>query len=170
MQQTATGKSSGNQWAHYTEAGATFDLDDVRFQPFIGFQYMYLDQQGFNENGAGSFNLSTEGQTINSVRNSFGARLSRETVIRNVLVVPTLAARYQHEWGNGTQLISSSFSGVPTAQFATSGTQTGRNFGLITLGATAYLTDQFSVYGLVDTQFASRYTAVMGSGGIQYSW
>ena len=170
VQQTATGKSSGNQWAHYTEAGATFDLDDVRFQPFIGFQYMYLDQQGFNESGAGSFNLSTEGQTINSVRNSFGARLSRETVIRNVLVVPTLAARYQHEWGNGTQLISSSFSGVPTAQFATSGTQTGRNFGLITMGATAYLTEQFSVYGLVDTQFASKYTAVMGSGGIQYSW
>lgn len=170
FQQTATGKSSGNQWAHYTEAGATYDFDDVRLQPFIGFQYMYLNQQGFNENGGGTFDLSTDGQSINSIRNTFGARLSRETVIRNVLVVPTLAARYQHEWGNGTQLISSSFSGVPTVQFATSGTQTGRNFGLITLGATAYLTERFSVYGLVDTQFASKYSAVMGSGGIQYSW
>lgn len=170
IQQTATGTSSGNQYAHYTEAGATFDFDDVRLQPFLGLQYMYLNQKGFNESGGGTFNLSNDGQTISSLRNTFGARISRETMIRNTLVIPTLAARYQHEWGDGTQLISSSFSGVPTVQFATSGAQTGRNFGLITLGATAYFTERFSVYGLVDTQFASKYSAVMGSGGLQYSW
>ena len=167
---TASGKSSGNQWAHYTEAGTTMSFDDVKLQPFMGLQYMYLDQRGYTETGAGSLNLTTDNQIVNSLRQSFGARLSRETMWGSMLVIPTLAARYQHEFGNGTQLLTSSFSGAPTVQFATSGAQTGRNFGLFTLGATAYISDQFSIYGSVDTQIASQYTAIIGSGGLQYSW
>ncbi len=170
VNQAASGSYSGNQWAHYTELGTTFELDDIRLQPFTGMQYMHLDQNGFTETGAGSLNLTTDGQTVDSVRNGIGARLSTETMWSNVLVVPTLSAQYQHEWGNGTQLISSSFSGVPTAQFITTGDRTGRDFGLFTLNATAYLTERFSLYGTVNAQVASRYHAIIGSGGFQYSW
>ena len=131
---------------------------------------MYLDQQGATESGAGSFNLTTGHQIVNSVRTSFGGRVYHETTIGRVLVVPSLSARYQHEWGNGTQLISSSFSGAPTLQFVTSGSQIGRDFGLFTLGATAYMTTNFSVYGSVDAQVATNYAAVIGAGGLQYSW
>ena len=170
IQQTASGTSSGNQWAHYTEGGVTYDLDEFKAQPFLGLQYMYLDQQGATESGAGSFNLTTGHQIVNSVRTSFGGRVYHETTIGRVLVVPSLSARYQHEWGNGTQLISSSFSGAPTLQFVTSGSQIGRDFGLFTLGATAYMTTNFSVYGSVDAQVATNYAAVIGAGGLQYSW
>jgi len=170
FQQTATGSSSGNQWAHYTEGGTTFSFDELRLQPFLGLQYMYLDQRGYSESGAGSLDMTTGHQIVNSVRNSLGARLLYETTWGNTLVVPSLSARYQHEWGNGTQLISSSFSGAPTAQFATSGNHTGRDFGLFTLGATAYVTERFSIYGNVDTQVAASFFALIGSGGIQYSW
>ncbi len=169
-QVTATGTSSGNQWAHYTEAGKTFDFDDVRLQPFVGVQYMYLDQQGYTESGAGSLDLTTSRQIVNSTRSSIGARLSRETSWGSVLITPSLSARYLHEFGNGTQLISSSLSGAPTATFATSGNHTGRDFGLFTLGATAYLSERCSLYGNVDTQVASSFFALIGSGGIQYSW
>ena len=170
IQQTASGNSSGNQWAHYTEAGMNFDLDELRLQPFAGVQYMYLDQRGYNESGAGGLDLMTSSQIINSVRSSFGGRLYHETTWGGILVVPSLAARYQHEWGNGTQLITSSFSGAPTAQFVVSGNHTGRDFGLFTLGATAYVTDRFSLYGTIDTQVASGYTALIGAGGLQYQW
>ena len=167
---TATGNSNGNQWSHYSEGGATFEFDELRIQPFLGLQYMYLDQGGYSESGAGSLDLSTSSQTVNSLRNAIGARVYHEAMWGNVLVIPSLSARYQHEWGNGTQLISSSFSGAPTAQFVTSGNHTGRDFGLVTLSATAYVTDRFSVYAMVDTQFASSLFALIGSGGIQYSW
>ena len=170
IQQTASGSSSGNQWAHYTEGGMNFDFDELRLQPFLGLQYMYLDQRGYNESGAGSLDLITSGQIINSVRSNFGARLYHETTWRGILVVPSLAARYQHEWGNGTQLVTSSFSGAPTVQFVTAGNHTGRDFGLFTLGANAYITNAFSLYGTVDTQVASGYSALIGSGGLQYQW
>jgi outer membrane autotransporter protein len=170
IQKTASGSSSGNQWAHYTEGGLTYEIDEFRVQPFLGFQYMYLNQQGYTESGAGSLDLTTGSQIINSVRNSIGARVYHETMWGQTLVIPSLSARYQHEWGNGTQLISSSFSGAPTLQFTTAGNHTGRDFGLFTLGATAYLTPRFNLYGSVDTQVALNYSAIIGSGGIQYSW
>ena len=170
FQASASGSSSGNQWAHYTEGGLTYEIDEFRVQPFLGVQYMYLNQQGYHESGAGSLDLTTGSQIINSVRNSFGARVYHETMWGQTLVVPSLSARYQHEWGNGTQLISSSFSGAPTLQFATSGNHTGRDFGLFTVGATAYLTPRFSLFGSVDTQVALNYTALIGAGGLQYSW
>ncbi len=170
IQQTASASSSGNQWAHYTEGGMNFDFDELRLQPFLGLQYLYLDQKGYNESGAGSLDLMTSSQIINSVRTGFGGRLYHETTWGGILVVPSLAARYLHEWGNGTNLVTSSFSGAPTVQFVTAGNHTGRDLGMFTLGATAYVTNSFSLFGMVDTQVASGYSALIGSGGLQYQW
>ncbi len=170
IQQTASASSSGNQWSHYTEGGMNFDFDELRLQPFAGLQYLYLDQKGYNESGAGALDLITSSQIINSVRTGFGGRLYHETTWGGILVVPSLAARYQHEWGNGTNLVTSSFSGAPTVQFVTAGNHTGRDFGMFTLGATAYITNSFSLYGMVDAQVATGYSALIGSGGLQYTW
>ena len=170
IQQTASASSSGIQWAHYTEGGMNFDFDELRLQPFAGLQYLYLDQRGYDESGAGSLDLMTSSQIINSVRTGFGGRLYHETTWGGILVVPSLAARYLHEWGNGTNLVTSSFSGAPTVQFVTAGNHTGRDLGMFTLGATAYVTNSFSIYGMIDTQVASGYSALIGSGGFQYTW
>jgi len=167
---TASGSSTGNQWSHYTELGKTFNFDELQLQPFAGVQYIYLNQKGFTESGAGTLDMTTSDQTINSVRSSFGARVNAQSVVGDTLIVPTIAARYQHEWGNGTNLITSSFSGAPTAAFSTNGNRTGRDFGLFTLGATAFLNEQVSIFGSVDAQVASGFFGVIGSGGIQYLW
>jgi uncharacterized protein with beta-barrel porin domain len=170
VSRTATGISSSNQWAHYTEAGLTLGNGSLRLQPFTGVQYIYLDQHGYSETGAGSLNLTTSGQHVNSVRGNFGARLYSERVWRGLRVIPSISARYQHEWGNGTQLISSSFAGAPTTSFVTAGNYLGRDFGLFTLSSTALLSEQASLYGALDCQVSSNYNAVIGSGGFQYRW
>lgn len=169
-QLTASGNSSGNEWAHYTELGTTLEFDDIRLQPFTGVQYMYLDQRGFTESGAGAFDLSTSDQIVSSVRNGVGVRLFGETTWRDILLTPMFVAHYQHEWGNGTSLMTTSYSGIPTAQFSVAGTQTGRDFGLFSIGTTASINDRFSLFGSIDAQVASGYSAVIGSGGFKYSW
>ncbi|MBS0205489.1 MAG: autotransporter domain-containing protein [Planctomycetes bacterium] len=168
--QTATGNSYGNQWSHYTEAGVTLGDGAIRIQPFAGLQYIYLDQRGFTESGAGNLNMTTNSQIVNSTRGNLGLRLSHDLYWGGIRVVPTVGARYQREWGNGTQLLSSSFQGAPTLIYSTTGGKTGRDFGLFSLGGTAFLTNHCSLFGSVDTQVASYYTAVMGSGGFQLVW
>ena len=69
-----------------------------------------------------------------------GAAVSR-THLRGIRFIPSISARYQREWGNGTQLISSSFAGAPTVGFATAGNNLGRDFGLFSLGTTAMLSE-----------------------------
>ncbi len=167
---TATGASYGNQWAHYTEAGMSLGGAGTMLQPFTGLQYIYLDQRGTIETGANSLDLTTGNQYINSVRGSVGARLYRETTLFGIPFIPSASARYQHEWGNGTQIISSSLAGAPTVSFNTAGNYLGRDFGLFTLGGSALLSERSSLYGAVDNQISHNYAAVMGSGGFQYRW
>jgi uncharacterized protein with beta-barrel porin domain len=170
IDRTARGASFGNQWAHYTETGLTLGSGRMRLQPFTGLQYIYLDQRGYSETGAGSLDLTTSSQHVNSVRGAFGGRIYSETIWHGVCVIPAASARYQHEWGSGAQLISSSFAGAPTTSFVTTGNYLGRDFGLFTLGATALLSERASLYGSVDNQVSANYNAVLGSGGFQYRW
>jgi subtilase-type serine protease len=170
IQRTANGSSFGNQWAHYTEAGVTLGSGRYKFQPFTGLQYIYLNQQGYSETGAGSLDLTTSGQTVSSVRGNFGGRISAESQWNQVRFISTASARYQREFGDGTQLISSSFAGTPTTSFVTAGNNLGRDFGLFSLGGTALLTQRSSIFGSVDTQVAPHYNAVMGSLAYQYCW
>src|SRR5262249_44639061 len=107
---TAKANSSGDLYGHYSELGATLGSGQTRFQPFKGIQYIYLDQHGFSEDGAGSLNLTTSHQFTNSIRGSVGARLYQERRWRNLTYIPTLTGRYQHEFGNGTNLITSSLA------------------------------------------------------------
>lgn len=166
----ATGDSHGTQWAHYTEAGLSLGGAGMMLQPFTGLQYIYLDQRGASETGAGSLDLTTGNQTINSVRGSAGARLYRQTTLFGIPFIPSASGRYQHEWGDGTQVISSSFAGAPTVSFNTAGNNLGRDFGLFTLGGSAILSEHCSLYGAVDNQVSRNYAAVIGSGGFQYRW
>ncbi|HEY4312292.1 MAG TPA: autotransporter outer membrane beta-barrel domain-containing protein, partial [Pirellulales bacterium] len=166
----ANGASSGNQYAHYSEAGLTFGNGRLRLQPFTGLQYIYLDQHGYNETGADSVDLMTSGQYVNSVRGNFGGRVYSERIWRGIRVIPSASARYQREWGNGTQLISSSFAGAPTSSFVTAGNFLGRNFGLFTLSSTALLSERTSIFAALDSQVSQNYYAVIGSGGFQYRW
>jgi outer membrane lipase/esterase len=170
IDRTATGTSLGNQYAHYSEAGLTLGSGTTRFQPFTGLQYIYLHQQGYNESGAGSVNLAVGNQNVNSVRGSVGCRVYQEYSWKTVRLIPVAQARYQHEWADGTQLITSSFSGAPTASFVTAGNTLGRNFGLFGLGSNAVLSPRASLYAGYDLQVASGYLAHMGSANFQYRW
>ncbi len=81
INRTATGNSYGNQWAHYSEAGMSLGSGRTMLQPFAGLQYIYLAQGGYSETGAGSLDLSTSNQYVNSVRGNFWRpRLSRDDV------------------------------------------------------------------------------------------
>jgi outer membrane autotransporter protein len=167
---TATGNSTGSQYAHYSEAGLTLGRGTTRFQPFSGLQYIYLNQRGYNETGAGSMNLAVANQNVNSVRGSVGCRIYQEYSWKTVQLIPVAQARYQREWADGTQLITSSFSGAPTASFVTAGNTLGRNFGLFGLGSNAVFSPRASFYGGYDLQVASGYLAHMGSASFQYRW
>jgi hypothetical protein len=59
---------------------------------------------------------------------------------------------------------------MPTSTFSVSGTRTGRDFGLFSFGATAFVNDRFNVFGSVDAQVAAGYYAVVGTGGFRFSW
>jgi outer membrane autotransporter protein len=166
----AKSNTYSNQWAHYTELGGTCGSRYAGLQPFVGIQYIYLDQRAFTETGGGAANLNVGSQYTNSVRGSVGTRLFCTRRYGSVLVMPVASARYQREWGDGTRLITSSFAGAPTVAFNTAGNDLGRDFGLFGLGTNIILNPRTSLYAGYDLQVAQRYTANMGSGGLQYRW
>jgi outer membrane autotransporter protein len=99
-----------------------------------------------------------------------GARVFNDFVWNGLRFVPMAQGRWQRECGDGTHLVTSSFAGAPAVAFNTAGNTLGRDFGLFTLGSTMILNPRTSLYGGYDLQVASRYTANMGSAGLQVRW
>jgi autotransporter-associated beta strand protein len=170
MPLTAHSSYAGNQFVKYAELGTTIGRGRTSFQPLTAIQYIYLNQQGFSESGAGVVDLNTGSQITNSVRGMLGARVFHEYHWGKRRWVPMLQARWQHEWGDGTRLVTSSFSGAPTVAFNTAGNTLGRDFGMFTAGSNLIVSPRTSIYAAYDLQTASRYTANMGSAGLQYRW
>jgi uncharacterized protein with beta-barrel porin domain len=105
-----------------------------------------------------------------SVRGMLGARLFNEYHWGRRRWVPMIQGRWQHEWADGTRLITSSFAGTPNVAFNVTGNTLGRDFGLFTVGTNLITSPRTSFWTAYDLQVASRYAANMGSAGMQYRW
>jgi uncharacterized protein with beta-barrel porin domain len=167
---TAHSSYAGNQFVKYAEIGTMYQIGRTRVMPLMAVQYIYLDQSGFSETGAGVFNLSVGHQTTNSIRPMLGGRVFQEYYWHGLRWIPTAQGRWQRECGDGTHLVTSSFAGAPTVAFNTAGNTLGRDFGLFSLGTNVILNSRTSLYGGYDLQVASRYAANMGTAGFQYRW
>jgi outer membrane autotransporter protein len=167
---TANGNTFSTQFTHYTELGAALGSEMTQVQPFVGVQYIQLNQRPFTEGGAGPLDLAVYGQFPNSLRSSVGARLATQRQWGNTILIPSATARYLHEFQGATNFITSSFVGAPNVVFATQGNSPGTNLGWFSLGATILLGERTSLYGGYDLQVAERYIAHMGSGTLQYRW
>jgi outer membrane autotransporter protein len=167
---TASSNSYGNQYSHYTEAGLTLGENGFRLQPFVGLQYLYLNQHGFTESGAPPTNLTSGNQVTNSLRGSLGTRVSQDYFWNGVTLTPSASARYQHEMGDGQPTMTQAFTSAPGVPFSTPGNFLGRDFGLFTIGGNAKLSPNLSLFCTLGAQIASYYSAITGSGGFQVQW
>jgi outer membrane autotransporter protein/CSLREA domain-containing protein len=109
-------------------------------QPLASFTYTHLEQDAFDESGAGSLDLSVDEQTLDSAVSGLGARLrGRFALGEDRWLRPELHARWLHEFGDTERTLDARIGGTPGATFSVRGAELARDTGVV--GAEWTLTD-----------------------------
>lgn len=96
---------------------------DVHVRPFVAFDFLYLNENGYTETGANSLNLTVKDHTTSSLQSSLGFMIDRHIKWCEGDFRPSFEARYM----NRTQLrkakIVNAFSFAPQATFISTANQ-----------------------------------------------
>lgn len=164
---TATANYSGWQGYAYGERGVTFGGPGLMLQPYGALQYVYLRQNGFNEQGAGVMSLDGSGSDANSLRTFVGGRALFAPYRR---LSPQLRAAWVHELLSPVSLVNARFGPIGGAAFEVQGLSLGRDWALVGGGLNWQLSQRWSLYGAYDAMVNTRQVLHVGSGGAQYVW
>jgi outer membrane autotransporter protein len=119
-------------------AEAAFDLVEVAgitVQPLASFRYAHLQQDAFEETGAGSLSLSADEEEIDSLVSGLGARLHALVDLGDGFSIrPELRGGWLHEFGDRERKLEARIGGVPGVSYSVRGTELPRDSGTLGLG------------------------------------
>jgi outer membrane autotransporter protein len=112
--------------------------------------------------------LAINGQTAESSRTALGIRAFYETQICGVAVRPEVKLAWQHEFGDSTYSITSSFASLGGNPFTVTGATIGRDSLLIGAGFSILWTPRFATYVYYDGEVCrTNYSSHNVSGGFR---
>lgn len=170
--QSLSGSFLGNQLGAYAETGLKLHYGWVHFQPMIGLQYNYLDQQGFSESG-GPAALNVSSAQASSLRTNVGTRLILDQLQgpRGSVWTPYWHLHWIAELLDNDRTVNASFVGAPAGgNFTAHGTHIGQNYVIFGKGLQAKLNDQWSIYGSIDLMVGDGFRSELVALGAMYSW
>jgi outer membrane autotransporter protein len=98
-------------------------------------------------------------------------RASYEWKIGRVVVIPEISAAWQHEFGDQSYSIVSSFANGAGNSFTVTGPQVGRDSLLIGAGAAVLLSDRVSIYAYYDGELLrTNYESNNVSAGVRITF
>ena len=171
LQRQAKSDSSGNQALAYLEQGTTIERGGFLFRPYVSVQYVGVQQNGFQETGAGAASLNGTRLEADSLRQYVGLSAGKTIERTWGLITPTVHAALMHEYLDTAQTFGASFSGAPAgSNFAIHGVDLGRDWAVTGLGVNTTLTSRINLFLNYNNQFNGDQFFHTGSGGLQTSW
>jgi|GEM_PF-6960076 len=162
-------KSDHDGWESnvYMERGWDLGGKRLKLEPYIAAQWIYLRQNSFLENGAGSINLNSHGSDFHSLRTILGGR--------TVMCLGKLSAEFGAAWMhevlyNTSASVDSTFSSVGGPAFTSWGTDLGRDWIILSPSMKCRLGKNAEAYVGYDLFFNDRQTIHAASGGFAMSF
>jgi len=166
---TARGDTDGGELNVLLATGYDWKIGGFTIGPTASFHYTYVGFQDFNENGSLA-PLNFPGQNQDSLRTAFGMKASYDWKLGGIVIKPELRAAWQHEFGDNTYSIDSTFDGA-SDDFRTSGPRVGRDSLLLGAGFAILWNERTSTYLYYDGELArTRYDENSVSGGVRVSF
>lgn len=158
------------------EFGATLGCEYLGFQPGgwsvipgLALEYSYYDEDGFEESGAGSFNLEGDSVDYDALASRLGVRVNRKFDLTGGAFIPEFRAAWVHEFGDTDRDITARFGGSEDDTFTVDGVEPERDSFIVGLGAN-FVGDTMAVYVNYDNEIAQDYWGWGVSAGIKYSF
>jgi outer membrane autotransporter protein len=170
LEGTARGDTDGGDLNVLFGAGYDFKRGNFTFGPTASFNYTYVGVGSFTENGSLA-PLSVGSQAQESLRSAFGLKASYDWKVGSVLIKPELRAAWQHEYGDSTYALDSSFANGAGGNFTVWGPRIGRDSLLVGAGFAVQVNERFSTYFYYDGELGrTRYDSHAVSGGVRLAF
>ena len=165
----ANGSTNSGEFSTWTQAGYDFHFGDFTVGPMGALQYTLVHVDGFSEQGS-LLPLKIHSNQEASLRTNLGARATYTWHLGNILVIPTLAVAWEHEYFyTALPIIVSSVEFPGSATF--SGPSQGHDSAIVNVGAALRLTPRLSTYlGYQGQLGRSNYSANAVTGGFSFSF
>jgi len=151
---------------HLEGAVNLFEFAGVSVQPVGSFTYTHLEQDGFDEAGAGSLDIAADDQSLDSLVSGLGARFHGLWQLdREVWVRPELRVRWLHEFGDRERKLDARIGGLPGATYTVRGAELPRDSGAVGIGWTVVSGGRlhfFAEYDLIVNPDLLQHSAALG--------
>ncbi|MEM7120417.1 MAG: autotransporter domain-containing protein [Pseudomonadota bacterium] len=173
IQRTATASYDSHVIAAYGEASVLYDIaDDTQIQPLVGLRYSDFESDGFQETGAGSLNITTNGFSRESLRSSLGLRLTHQDMLNDgTELVPWAYALWSHEFLDRSVSFNGSLAGaIAGPTFSVAGVESSRDSLDLGGGLSIATTENLSVFAGYGTSLSTDGVSHTFQGGLRFHW
>jgi outer membrane autotransporter protein len=167
---SANGNTGGANFNALVALGYDWTKGGLSIGPTANFQYTYVGVGGFTESGSIA-PLNIDSQNVESERTALGLKASYEWKVGHVIIKPEISAAWQHEFGDQSYSIVSSFANGAGNSFTVSSPPIGRDSLLIGAGTAVLLSDRISVYAYYDGELLrTNYQSNSVSAGVRMTF
>jgi outer membrane lipase/esterase len=170
IQRQAFSEHDGDLFSAYLGGGYYFPVRDWRWGPFGSLQYTYLEEDGFQETGAGSLNLMVGNRSTDNLISRLGLRVGRVFRTKSVDLVPELSLAWLYDFDIDDEVISSSIAGAPGIWFSVPGQPVDRNGAVIGASITLISGSGFRASLRYSGEFRDSYMGHALMGELRFSF
>jgi outer membrane autotransporter protein len=168
--ESAESSHNGDLFSAYTEAGFNIEMKDLVVQPFVALEYIYLDEESYDESGASGVNLLVDGRTTDSLVSDLGLRFTRPFEKGDWTCVPDVTVAWRHDFDIDNRAITAAFDGSPGVSFTTRSRDIDKDGLIIGGGVTMLNKAGVNMYVRFDGELRGDYTSQRLSGGLRFEF
>ena len=163
----ATGSPEGSEVNALFAAGYDWKFRGLTIGPTASFQYTNVQLDGFTETG-GFAPLSVAKKNADSTRSALGMHATFDVKMGRAILRPEVRAAWQHEFGDTSYSLTSTFATLGGSAFTAAGPVTGRDSLLLGGGFSVVWNERFSTYVYYDGELGrSNYDSHNISAGVR---
>jgi uncharacterized protein with beta-barrel porin domain len=166
----ATSDHDAHLFSGYLGGGYYFDFNPWAFGPYGSLQYIRLDEESFEERGAGGISLRVSDRKTDSLTSELGVRLVRLIKGKCGNFIPEVSLGWSHDFDIDDHVVRASFAGSPGASFSIDGQDVERNGLVVGAGLTFIHKGGFSTSFRYKGEFREGYKSNGVMGEIRYSF
>ncbi len=140
---TATASPDGSEVNVLFATGYDWKMGGLTIGPVASFQYTNVQLDGFTERGTFA-PLSVGRRTEESLRSAVGVHATFDAKMGRAIIRPEVRAAWQHEYGDTTYSLTSTFATLGGNAFTVSGPAIGRDSLLVGAGFSILWNDRFA--------------------------
>lgn len=154
---SAGSDTSGDEWTFGASLAADFGLGAWTLGPHAQIDYSRTEVDSYSESGGSGFAIAYGDQTIKSLQSVLGAHASYALSTGWGVVVPYGRLDWVHEFEDDARSVPASFVQAPTVPFVVQTDEADRDFGRVSIGASALWPGGWVAFADYQYQFAHSF-------------